>query len=209
MKIVIFANGENPEIEYMQSLVAEADYIIAADGGIFNCLKNNVEPNCIIGDFDSLKEQEVLISKETDILRITEQESTDMEKAIEHAKSLNPDHIDILCAFGKRMDHTLGNIFILNNYSDLQIQIHDLYGTMFALNPGEKKFSGLKGTTMSLFALTRVENIYLNGFEFSLQKESIGPSFIGVSNKISDDNASIKFEKGRLIVYQITDESNI
>jgi len=208
MKIVIFANGENPEIRNMQTIVSKADYIIAADGGILNCHKNNVEPNCVVGDFDSLSEEKVLIGKDIDIIRIAEQESTDMEKAIEHAKTLNPSHIDIFCSFGKRMDHSLGNILILNSYPDLQISMHDSYGTMFALNPGKEKFSGLKGTTISLFAFSKVENITLSGFEFPLQQKSIGPAFIGVSNKISDDDAYIKFEIGRLIIYKITDESN-
>jgi thiamine pyrophosphokinase len=55
--------------------------------------------------------------------------------------------------------------------------------------------------------MEKVENISLSGFEYPLPDKSIGPAFIGVSNKIVSDKAIIKFEKGRLIVYQLTDES--
>ena len=152
MKIIIFANGANPEIENMQKIISEADYIIAADGGIFSCLENNCEPDCIIGDLDSFKKNELLIGEKTEIIQLPEQDSTDMEKALEHAKTLTPDVIDIFCAFGKRIDHSLGNIFILNNYPDLHINMHDSYGIMSALNPGVKEFQNLKGVTFSLFA---------------------------------------------------------
>lgn len=208
MRIVIFANGENPDINTMPSVVARANYIIAADGGILNCRQNNIQPDCIIGDFDSSGTRKIPENQKVQIIHIEEQNSTDMEKAIEHAKKFNPSVIDIYCSFGKRTDHSLGNIFILNNYKDLNINMHDEFGSMFALNPGVKEFRDLKNTTISLFALSKVENIELHGFEFPLKQESIGPSFFGVSNKISENNAAIRFEKGRLIVYQIRDESN-
>lgn len=192
----------------MPSIISKADYIIAADGGIFNCLENNVMPDCLIGDLDSIKQKELSLNEKTKIIRIKEQNSTDLEKAIEHAKKLNPSVIDIFCSFGKRMDHALGNVFILNNYPDLQINMHDFYGTMFGINPGVCELKGLKGTTVSLFAISQIENITLTGFEFPLEKKLIGPSFFGVSNKISKEKATIEFNKGRLLVYQIRDEGN-
>lgn len=208
MKIVIFANGANPKIKDMQKIITEADYIIAADGGIFSCLDNNCEPDCIIGDLDSFKKNELLIGEKTEIIHISEQNSTDMEKALEHAKTFKPDVVDIFCAFGKRIDHSLGNIIILNNYVDLNINMHDSYGIMSAINPGENEFNNLKGATLSIFAFSKVENIALSGFEFPLTNQNIGPAFIGVSNKIIENKAAIKFDKGRLIVYRLTNESN-
>jgi len=208
MKIIIIVNGENSKVTSLPSIVSKADYIIAADGGIFNCLENNIEPDFIIGDLDSIKTEELSLNKKTEIIQIKEQNSTDLEKAIEYARKFNPSVIDIFCSFGKRMDHALGNVFILNNYSDLQINMHDSWGTMFAINPGIRVFSGLKGTTVSLFAFSQIEKLTLNGFEFPLEKETIGPSFLGVSNRIVKDKASIEFDKGRLLVYQIRDEGN-
>ena len=40
--------------------VTEEDYVIAVDGGLSYCGLLNVEPDLIIGDFDSMSEQEKL-----------------------------------------------------------------------------------------------------------------------------------------------------
>jgi thiamine pyrophosphokinase len=208
MKIVIIANGASSDTKTMQNIVTHADYIIAADGGIFHCLKNDIKPDCLIGDLDSWERETLDLSSRTKVIQISEQYSTDMEKAIEHAKTLNPEHIDIFCSFGKRTDHTLGNILILNNYPDLDIRMYDEYGSMYALNPGKKVFHNLKNTTISLFAFTHIDNLSLQGFEYPLDNSEVGPAFIGLSNKIIENQASITFDSGRLIVYILTDESS-
>lgn len=204
MKIVIIANGASSDTRTMQNIVTHADYIIAADGGIFHCLKNDINPDCLIGDLDSWERETLDLSSKTKVIQISEQYSTDMEKAIEHAKTLNPEHIDIFCSFGKRTDHTLANILILNNYPDLDIRMYDEYGSMFALNPGKKVFHNLKNTTVSLFSFTQISNLSLQGFEYPLNKANVGPAFIGLSNKIIDKQATITFDTGRLFFYVLT-----
>lgn len=209
MKIVIIANGAHSIVPGMPEIISAANYIIAADGGIIICHENNIEPDFLIGDLDSYKKKWFRLNAKTKIIRQTEQNSTDMEKALEFSKTLKPDIIDVFCSFGKRMDHTLGNIFILNNYYDLNIMMHDPFGIMYAINPGLKKFNDLQGCTVSLFAISPIKNIILNGFEFPIENKETEPAFIGVSNKIIKENASISFEKGRLIVYQVNKESDL
>ena len=67
------------------------------------------------------------------------------------------------------------------------------------------EFVNQKGKTISLFTISELIGIKLTGFEFPLIENSIGPSFIGASNKISEKIASIQFEKGRLLVYESYD----
>lgn len=209
MKVVIIANGAHSVIPGMQEIISAADCIIAADGGIMICRENDIEPDYLIGDLDSYNKNRIILNTKTKIIQQTDQNSTDMEKALQFSKTFKPDLIDVFCSFGKRMDHTLGNIFILNNYTDLNIVMHDSFGIMFALNPGIKKFTGLQGHTISLFAIAPVQNIELSGFEFPLKSKETEPAFIGVSNKILKENASVSFEKGRIIVYQVNNESDL
>jgi len=205
MKIIIIANGENFSNHILKEKVAEANIIIAADGGVHNCLVNNITPDYVVGDIDSTENIINEINEKTQILRIAEQETTDMQKALTFAESLNPSHMDIFCCFGKRTDHSLGNIFILNNYENIPITMYDEFGIFNVFNPGIHYFNNQKGKTVSLFTISELTGVNFTGFEYPLMENSIGPAFIGVSNKISDKIASIKFEKGRLLVYELYD----
>ena len=203
-KIVIIANGEAPDDKFLKRLIKEANYIIAADGGIDTCLTNNIRPDCLIGDLDSFDSFPVALSQSIKILRIPDQNTTDMQKALAYAATLNPDVIEVCAAFGKRTDHSLGNIFILHSHASAsKLIMHDNFGTFTLLKPGIEKFTNKKGRTISLFSLSDISNIQLNGFEFSIDKESLSTLFLGVSNKICKDEASIKFDKGKLLVYEL------
>ncbi|KAA3615116.1 MAG: thiamine diphosphokinase [Calditrichaeota bacterium] len=208
-KIVIIANGEVPDGRFLKNLVKSANYVIAADGGLDICLANNIIPDCLIGDLDSFNSFPISISKSTNILRIPDQNTTDIQKALAHAATLNPQTIEICASFGKRTDHSLGNIIILNSYaSDTKLIMHDNYGTFTSLKPGTTRFKNKKGQTVSLFSLVDVSNIHLSGFEFPLDRNNLVPPFLGVSNKICEDEAEIKFDKGKLLIYELNKDRN-
>ena len=127
-----------------------------------------------------------------------------MEKALNFALDLKADVIEIIAAFGKRMDHTLGNMLILHNFKGaVPLTMYDDFGKMQLLLPGETILKGKKGKTVSLFALEVVTNIMLSGFKYPLEEQKIGPAFLGVSNEIDSDKASIKFQSGRLLMYEV------
>ena len=72
--------------------VTEEDYVIAVDGGLSYCGILNVEPDLIIGDFDSMSEQEKLAVEQLQqtvpekICRLPEcKDDTDMLAAIQWA----------------------------------------------------------------------------------------------------------------------------
>ncbi len=52
-RIIIFANGELPDLEKARALLHDDDFIIAADGGTRHALALGLTPNIIIGDLDS------------------------------------------------------------------------------------------------------------------------------------------------------------
>jgi thiamine pyrophosphokinase len=203
-KIVIIANGEPPTHDQLHIIKTQYDYIIAADGGICWCLENDITPDCLIGDMDSFDALPLTISQSTKLLRIPDQNTTDMQKALAYAASLNPAIIEVYASFGKRIDHSLGNVFILNNYSaQPKLIMHDHFGTFSILMPGTEKFTNKKGQTVSLFTLSELLDIQLEGFEFPVNKEKLAIPFLGVSNKVAKNNASISFKSGKLLVYKL------
>ena len=73
--------------------VTEEDYVIAVDGGLSYCGILNVEPDLIIGDFDSMSEQEKLAVEQLQqtvpekICRLPEcKDDTDMLAAIKRGR---------------------------------------------------------------------------------------------------------------------------
>jgi len=205
--ILIVANGEPVGEELFKKQTDFANYIIAADGGIKSCLQYKVLPDCIIGDLDSFDPSQHNEISGVKILRVMDQETTDIQKAISYAQSLNPARIDIICSFGKRVDHTIANVLILNNYmGHAPLFMHEDFGHLSVILPGKTTIDGAKGKTVSLFALDNVSGLKLTGFEFTVASDSLSPGFIGVSNKIIGDSASITFENGRLLFYQLERE---
>ena len=97
--------------------VTEEDYVIAVDGGLSYCGILNVEPDLILGDFDSVSEQEKLAVeqlKQAVPEKICQlpvcKDDTDMLAAIKKGLGLGYTDFRIYAATGGRFDHTLANI---------------------------------------------------------------------------------------------------
>ena len=111
-RIVIFANGELPDLESARALLKADDYLIAADGGANHLLKMGILPEVVIGDLDSVGEDTLfeLTSAEVEIQQYSEdKDETDIELALGYAVELRPSSILIVGALGGRLDQTLAN----------------------------------------------------------------------------------------------------
>ena len=91
----------------------EYEYVIACDKGVEYASKLGVEPDFILGDFDSYNGTINLQSANVQSFPIQKDDSDTM-LGIKHALSLGYTHITIVCALGGRMDHTLANIQSMN-----------------------------------------------------------------------------------------------
>ncbi len=125
-RIVIFANGELPNIEKARALVKADDHIICADGGTHHALALGVTPHLVIGDMDSVTKAEVERLKKADVpleLYPRDKNETDLEVALNRALERNPSSILMMGTLGGRLDQTLGNISLL---SDSRLAILDV-----------------------------------------------------------------------------------
>ena len=52
-QIIIFANGELPNLDKARALIHKDDYVICADGGTRHALALDIKPDLIMGDMDS------------------------------------------------------------------------------------------------------------------------------------------------------------
>jgi thiamine pyrophosphokinase len=111
-KSVIVLNGRI-EVEMLSHYIRKASCIIAADGAANILAHFGIEPDYIIGDFDSLEQ----VNWTDKCLLFEDQNSTDFEKAIGFAKFLDVMPALVVGVNGGEMDHVMGNMHIMMKHS--------------------------------------------------------------------------------------------
>ena len=199
--IAIFCNGQKISKHIFSLYKSTIDYIICADGGANKIINLNVTPNAIIGDFDSITKK--LLNKYTncEIVHIPDQNSTDLEKALQHAITFQPKNIYIFGAIGSRIDHTLTNLNMLKKFHKyFNIEIISNKAKLIYINRSVKlKLPNC--SVVSLFPIGLVKKITLKGFKFPLKNEDLEFGVRdGQSNLTIDNEQEIIFEQGELLV---------
>ena len=210
MRIIIFANGNLPNLEKARSLIHTDDFILCADGGTRHALALGLTPNVIVGDMDSVTEKERRKMKELDVEIIqhpTDKNETDLELAINHALTLNPDQILILAALGGRMDHTLANIALLSNLqlATFNIRLTDGVEELFFCRD-QAKVEGRSGDIVSLIPWQgEVTGVFTENLRWHLHHETLYPEKTrGISNEMTADVATVSIKSGLLLITHIT-----
>src|SRR5215207_4396003 len=125
-RIIIFANGELPDLNKARFLLRQDDYIICADGGTRHALALDVQPDLIVGDMDSTEKEQLQKFRNDNVpleLYPHNKNETDLELAIAHAIKRESKQIIIIAALGGRLDHTLGNLALL---ADVRLSTFDI-----------------------------------------------------------------------------------
>jgi len=200
-RILIVANGPKLESKIMRRALDECQLVVAADGGIAACQQAGIEPDYLVGDMDSVA-SDMLLSKNTKKIYNPDQESTDMQKVLNFTRGLAADEIIVVNAFGGRADHTFANYLILEEFSrEFSLQVYDDIGRLSFLRPGRTVLANQVGKIVSLWAFSGVEDLNLNGFKYNLIEKNTATHFLGISNEIVKDKATIEFKKGKLVLY--------
>ena len=126
MKTLIVSGGELNK-DFLQAFISnnEMDYIIAVDKGLEILDSINILPNCILGDFDSIKNGilEKYNRQDIKIIKLNpEKDFSDTHMALKEAIERKSAEIYILGALGKRMDHAIANIHILREALENNIE---------------------------------------------------------------------------------------
>jgi thiamine pyrophosphokinase len=203
-RIIIFANGELPNLDKARALLHEDDFIIAADGGTRHALALGLTTNVIVGDLDSLPSDfEPSTFNGEIVLYPKDKNETDLELAIQHALTLKPEQIIILGALGGRLDQTLGNIALISSLqlSTFNIRLDDGIEEVFFCRD-QVQINGISGDTVSLIPWQgEVTGIVTTDLKWSLQNETLYPNKTrGISNEMLNDTAMIQIKSGLLLI---------
>ena len=195
-KCLIFCAAE---FDALAAPIGEADYLLAADGGLLHLQKLNLTPHGIIGDFDSLG----YIPTGAQVFPV---EKDDTDAMLAARKGLELGFREFLfygSLDGKRLDHTIAN------FQTLQF-LHDRGATGYLIGKdyivtvaGEEtlEFPAASTGILSLFCLgPDAEGITLENLHYPLNNGSLTCGFpLGVSNHFIGKSARITVKKGSVL----------
>ncbi len=191
--------------------VEEGDWVIAADGGFSYCRRMKLEPDLVLGDFDSLtgegrRELEALrlsCPEKVQILPV-EKDDTDMLAAIREGLARGYRLFHIYGGQGGRLDHTIANIQCLNFLKEQGAEgmLLEEDGMIRLLRDETVELSSRCEGRLSLFSYgERAEGVNIRNMKYELKDAVLTNSFpIGVSNEFIGRPASVSVRKGTLLL---------
>ncbi|HLF74562.1 MAG TPA: thiamine diphosphokinase [Anaerolineales bacterium] len=204
-RIIIFANGEIPDLNKARRLLRSGDYIICADGGTRHALTLGVRPDLIIGDMDSAEKGQLeQLQKDGASMELypRDKNETDLELAIDRAIELGPKEIVIIAAVGGRLDQTLANITLLSDtHPSLDIRLDDGVEEIFFCRD-QVEIHGSSGDIVSLIPWGGpVHGIQTQGLRWPLNDDTLYPEKTrGISNEMTGAAANVRIGLGLLLV---------
>ncbi|HEY4613596.1 MAG TPA: thiamine diphosphokinase [Bacteroidota bacterium] len=203
-RALILANGEPPKKSHLQSLLKECTLFVCADGGANTALKLGLKPDAIVGDMDSIHAETFSKFRRVPRHENNDENTTDLEKAISWTIQQKYEHIIVVGAAGKRLDHTVGNLGVLAKfYPDAIIKIVDDVGELMFVGR-ELTFEAPVHSVVSLIPLTTCEGVTTKGLEYALENESLELGVReGTSNVVIANPVVIKVKRGNLLLYTV------
>ena len=180
----------------------QGDYVIAADRGFDSLMAYGVKPDLAVGDFDSLGHR----PSHPNVIQLpAEKDDTDMVYAIRKGLELGYRRFVLLGGVGGRLEHTLGNLQLLD-----WLTRHRAQGFL----AGEKTVAtcirdGMSLTFppsmsgyLSVFCNSgTAKGVDLSGLKYPLTGYTLTGDFpLGVSNQFLDGPASVSVGKGSLLL---------
>lgn len=204
-RFILFVNGDLKSPEKLRPLLRPDDVLIAVDGGLRHLSALNLTPDLILGDLDSADPAEIakLEAQGVPIRRYPpEKDETDLELGIEAALEQGAASIWIVAALGDRLDHTLGNIYLLTQprLAALDVRLVDGEQEVFLIR-NETTLSGQPGQIVSLMPLLGpVPGVTTDQLAYPLRHETLYPDKTrGISNVMTAETATVSIDNGILL----------
>ena len=205
-RVLIFANGELPDLAAAAALLRTGDVILAADGGTRHALQLGLMPSLVVGDMDSLpldQRRQVEAAGVRLIPYPHDKNETDLELAIRHALELRPESILLIGVLGRRLDHMLGNLSLLSDpaYAAYDIRADDGVEEVFFCRR-QVAIRGKAGEILSLIPWgVDVSGVQTAGLKWPLADETLyAVKTRGISNELTGETASVEIATGLLLV---------
>ncbi len=204
MRVLIIANAPGnlaiSDIGY--------DEIIALDGAVNKLSVSAIIPDYIVGDMDAAPQEivESLVAQGSHVIKVDDQNSTDMDKGINYAGELGATRIDIVNALSGRMDHTLYNVRILKKYysNKRRIIIHEQDELLEYYADCELKVEGKIDSPLAIMSAPDV-TVDSKGLKYDMDGlKLVYGARESSCNSLAAQHAEIRLRGGAIIIYDKT-----
>ena len=196
-KCVIFCAGG---FDGLTEPVAKDDFLMAADGGLVHLQKLGINPNGILGDFDSLG----YIPEGAEVFPV-EKDDTDAMLAVRQGLKMGyRDFVLYGSLDGERLDHTVANFQTLQYLAD-----HGARGVCVGLRHivaviknETVRFPGTAGGILSVFCMgADARGVTIRGTKYEAENITLTAGFpLGVSNHFTGKESTVTVKNGSLLL---------
>ncbi|MBN2221653.1 MAG: thiamine diphosphokinase [Vallitaleaceae bacterium] len=194
-------------------------FIIGVDKGVEALDILHLQPNLIMGDFDSVNPEILAKYQELEQLRYhSEKNATDTHLAIAYLIEQGFADLLLFGATGTRWDHSLANLFLALQYEGIRIRIVDennlieLYRLMDEKEEKSFEFqkeSDVSGSSYAYLSIVPMEATMIQktqGVKYPLKEALLSPfDSYGVSNEILGEEAEVYIKTGKGFLIQSKD----
>lgn len=203
-RCVIVGGADISNYSLIREKLYADDYVIFCDSGLKHMEELQVQPSLIVGDFDSHENPHLDV--ETIVLPC-EKDDTNTVYAIKEAIGRGFDSFLLIGVVGARLDHTLGNVYILLYLDSLgkKGRIIDDYSEMEVVSDKPVSICD-RYAFFSLLNITGcAKGVTITGAKYPLTGAEIPCEYqYGVSNEVlPGKTATVFVEQGKLLLIKI------
>lgn len=196
-RCVIFCAGGFSEL---MAPVGSHDLVIAADGGLLHTQALGVQPDIILGDFDSLGQ----IPDGAEVFPV-EKDDTDSMLAIKRGLEMGCGQFWLYGALdGDRLEHTVANYQALMFLADRGKRGWLIGKKQIAtvIKDGSISFPAACKGYLSVFCLgSDARGVSIRGTKYELEDAALTADFpLGVSNQFTDEPGQVLVKNGKLLL---------
>lgn len=192
------------EIDFpLEKYIRDTDFVICADKGWQNAVAHGINPDMVVGDFDSSQKPENL-SADITVLPVVK-DDTDTHYIARYA--VENGFTDVLLRGvigGRRFEHTVANIQTLLFLAQNRVNATaiDRYSHIMVIYDGSVSLPDMGDKFFSLFSLgDRAEGVSIKGAKYPLDNFTLTNNYpIGVSNEFIGEKVDISVGSGALLL---------
>ena len=215
---LVFAAGDPPPATVTDDVVrrslAAGAFVVAADGGLVHAAALGVQPDLIVGDFDSVPD-DLLDAYPAELTRRhpVAKDELDLELALNAAVERGASRLSVIGAFGGRFDHSLAALLVAARLAGTGLPV-DLHGgphSAWTLAAGMTVEPSLPlGTTVSILSLAGGSLVTADGLAFPLTRLRLPfGSGLGMSNVTTHRSVTITCDSGLVAVIAERGETRV